>query len=184
MTREELIEEAANAMSQGYVKDGRISSFFALAEAAFAVFEKSQAPTDDEREALPVASRDVWGWDTCVVCGSKEVSDRGMVIMGASKGSPYVARIAWCDQSQECREDLRQTSFLLTEPDVKVIDGFRRPAQTEPIEAQIEVIADSIESFFEEHVHMARRLHPDVWKRDLALVVLKAAFTAGQEEQS
>ena len=49
------------------------------------------------------------------------------------------------------------------------------PAQTEPTDAQIEVIADSIESFFEEHIHMARRLYPDVWKRDLALVVLKAA---------
>ena len=94
--------------------------------------EKAQVPTDEEREALPVASRDVWGWDTCVVCGSKEVSDRGMIIMGASNGAPYVARIAWCDQSQECREDLRQTSFLLTESDAKVIDGFRRTAQTEP----------------------------------------------------
>ena len=59
----------------------------------------------------------------------------------------------------------------------------RRPAQTEPTDAQIEVIADSIESFFEEHVHMARRLYPDVWKRDLALVVLKAAFAAGQEDK-
>lgn len=57
-------------------------------------------------------------------------------------------------------------------------------AQAEPTDAQIGVIADSIESFFEEHAHMARRLYPDVWKRDLALVVLKAAFTAGQEEQS
>ena len=84
--------------------------------------EKAQVPTDEEREALPVASRDVWGWDTCVVCGSKEVSDRGMVIMGASDGAPYVARIAWCDQSQECREDLRQTSFLLTEFDANMID--------------------------------------------------------------
>ena len=98
--------------------------------------EKAQAPTDDERGALPIAPREIWDWDTCVVCGSKEVSDRGMVIMGASKGAPYVARIAWCDQSQECREDLRQTSFLLTELDVKVIDGFRRPAQTEPTDAQ------------------------------------------------
>ena len=61
--------------------------------------------------------------------------------------------------------------------------GFRRPAQGEPTEAQIEVIADSIESFFEEHVHMARRLYPDVWKRDLARAVLKAAFTAGQEDK-
>ncbi len=42
MTRKELIEEAANAMSQGYVQDGRISSFFTSAEAAFAVFEKAQ----------------------------------------------------------------------------------------------------------------------------------------------
>ena len=61
--------------------------------------------------------------------------------------------------------------------------GFRRPAQGEPTEAQIEVIADSIESFFEEHVHMARRLYPDVWKRDLARAVLKAAFTAGKEDK-
>ena len=55
--------------------------------------------------------------------------------------------------------------------------------QTEPTDAQIEAVADSIESFFEEHVHMARRLYPDVWKRDLALVVLKDAFTAGQEDK-
>ena len=81
-----------------------------------------QTPTHGERGALPIAPRGIWGWDTCVVCGSKEVSDRGMVIMGASKGSPYVARIAWCDQSQECQEDLRQTSFLLTEFDANMID--------------------------------------------------------------
>lgn len=78
--------------------------------------------TDDERGALPIAPRETWGWDTCVVCGSKEVSDRGMVIMGASNGAPYAARIAWCDQSQECREDLRQTSFLLTEFEANTID--------------------------------------------------------------
>ena len=63
-----------------------------------------------------------------------------------------------------------------------LLDAAEPPAQTEPTDAQIEVIADSIESFFEEHIHMARRLYPDVWKRDLALVVLKAAFTAGQED--
>ena len=82
----------------------------------------SQTPTYGERGALLIAPRETWGWDTCVVCGSKEVSDRGMVIMGASDGAPYVARIAWCDQSQECREDLRQTSFLLTEFDANMID--------------------------------------------------------------
>lgn len=42
MNREELIEEAANAMSQGFVQAGRVSSFFALAETALAVFEKAQ----------------------------------------------------------------------------------------------------------------------------------------------
>ena len=52
MNREELIEEAAKAIarSRGDFLDGeqdRIS-----ARAAFAVFEKAQAPTDDEREAL------------------------------------------------------------------------------------------------------------------------------------
>lgn len=94
--------------------------------------ETTQAPTDDERQTLPVASRDVWGWDTCVVCGSEEVSDRGMVVMGVSAGNPYIARIAWCDQTQECQEDLRQTSFLLTADDVKVIDSSYRPAQGEP----------------------------------------------------
>ena len=56
-------------------------------------------------------------------------------------------------------------------------------AQTEPTDAQIEVIADSIESFFEEHVHMARRLYPDVWKRDLALVVLAAINTETKEDK-
>lgn len=52
---------------------------------------------------------------------------------------------------------------------------------SEPTDTQIEAIADIIEAFFEERIHMARRLYPDVWKRDLALVVLKAAFTAGQD---
>ena len=52
MNREELIEEAAKAIarSRGNFLDGeqdRIS-----ARAALAVFEKAQAPTDDEREAL------------------------------------------------------------------------------------------------------------------------------------
>ena len=127
-------------------------------------------PTEDEREALPIAPRETWDWDTCVVCGSKEVSDRGMVIMGASNGAPYAARIAWCDQSQECREDLRQTSFLLTEPDVKVIDGFRRPAQAEPTDAQAIAARDELQ----------RRGYGGASLFAMR-AALRAAFTAGQE---
>lgn len=108
--------KCAREVAQG-VDDGQIPEHHRTCH------KRAQAePTDDERGALPIAPREIWGWDTCVVCGSKEVSDRSMVIMGASKGSPYVARIAWCDQSQECREDLRQTSFLLTEFDANMID--------------------------------------------------------------
>ena len=45
-----------------------------------------------------------------------------IIVTASSNGAPYAARIAWCDQSQECREDLRQTSFPLTELDANMID--------------------------------------------------------------
>ena len=32
----------------------------------------------------------------------------------------------------------------------------------------VEELADTIETFMEKNVHMARRLYPDVWKRQLA----------------
>ena len=87
--------------------------------------------------------------------------------------------IAWLMRDQG--DDLSPLGRDYT--DAEIADMLRLPAQTEPTDEQIEVIADSIESFFEEHVHMARRLYPDVWKRDLALVVLKAAFATGQEDK-
>ena len=85
--------------------------------------------------------------------------------------------IAWLMRDQG--DDLSPLGRDYT--DAEIADMLRLPAQTEPTDAQIEVIADSIESFFEEHVHMARRLYPDVWKRDLALVVLKAVRAAQGE---
>ena len=53
MTREQLIEEAAKAAMKEYHNAhwGK-NAFENVAEAVFAVFEKAQAPTDEEREAL------------------------------------------------------------------------------------------------------------------------------------
>lgn len=85
-------------------------------------------PAERERESLPVASPDIWGWDWCLVCGSRAVTDRGMTVMVSSDVGPFVARVAWCDQTQECRDDLRQMSFLLTETDAEAVDAALRAA--------------------------------------------------------
>ena len=124
MTDEKLIEEAAKAIYdaawQGF--EGEVFSDV-YARIAFAVFEKAHAPTDDAREALRVASPVTWGWDECVVCGSKDVTDRGMIVMVSKTEGVCAARIAWCDGSQECRDDLRQAGVsMLTEDQAEAVD--------------------------------------------------------------
>ena len=131
--------KCAREVAQG-VDDGQIPEHHRTCP------KRAQAePTDDERGALPIAPRDIWGWDTCVVCGSKEVSDRGMVIMGASNGAPYAARIAWCDDSQECRDDMRQTdASMLSRDQAEALDEHlsRRVQYADPATVVIELEAD------------------------------------------
>lgn len=104
----------------------------------------AETPTDDAQESIRVASPDTWGWDACMVCGSKDVTDRGMMVLFSAKDGVYVSRVAWCDQSQECRDDLRQAgASMLTDQDAKSIDAALRAASTvttpqgEPSDAQV-----------------------------------------------
>lgn len=115
-------------------KDRDRDVYLLEAHAAFSVFEKAHAPTGDEREALRVASPNAWGWGECVVCGSKDVTDRGMVFIVSKADGAYVGRIAWCDGSQECRDDLRQAgASMLTEDQAEAVDAaLRRPEVPEP----------------------------------------------------
>lgn len=84
-----------------------------------------------EREALRVASPVTWGWDACVVCGSRNVTDRGMVVMVSKADGAYVGRIAWCDGSQECRDDLRQAgASMLTADQAEAVDATLRRSET------------------------------------------------------
>lgn len=39
-------------------------------------------------------------------------------------------------------------------------------------------VASAIEDHFEKHIHMARRLYPDVWKLDVAEVAMRAMDAA------
>ncbi|WP_454113512.1 hypothetical protein [Microbacterium maritypicum] len=88
-----------------------------------------QGEPSDAQEAIRVASPDTWDWDACVVCGSKDVTDRGMMVLFSAKDGVYVSRVAWCDQSQECRDDLRQAgASMLTDQDAKSIDAALRAA--------------------------------------------------------
>lgn len=88
-----------------------------------------QGEPSSAQEAIRVASPDTWGWDACIVCGSKDVTDRGMMVLFSAKDGVYVSRVAWCDQSQECRDDLRQAgASMLTDQDAKSIDAALRAA--------------------------------------------------------
>lgn len=88
-----------------------------------------QGEPSSAQEAIRVASPDTWGWDACMVCGSKDVTDRGMMVLFSAKDGVYVSRVAWCDQSQECRDDLRQAgASMLTDQDAKSIDAALRAA--------------------------------------------------------
>lgn len=88
-----------------------------------------QGEPSSAQEAIRVASPDTWDWDACVVCGSKDVTDRGMMVLFSAKEGVYVSRVAWCDQSQECRDDLRQAgASMLTDQDAKSIDAALRAA--------------------------------------------------------
>lgn len=88
-----------------------------------------QGEPSSAQEAIRVASPDTWDWDACVVCGSKDVTDRGMMVLFSAKDGVYVSRVAWCDQSQECRDDLRQAgASMLTDQDAKSIDAALRAA--------------------------------------------------------
>lgn len=165
MTREELIEEAANAMSQGYVQDGRISSFFALAEAALAVFEKAQAPTDDERAELLAEADDlVSRWDRA---GSWTPDSPIGLVMRLAR---FIRRPAQGERSPEF-DSLEQELFK-HQPVLSMRDGSiagcqcldrvfhkdaevwgthlaevfesLRPAQAKPTDAQVERAARSI----------------------------------------
>ena len=204
--RQQLIEEAAETMHDAYeeaavregwetqersrkpwseVPEANKRTMLVAVEAALAVFEKAQAPTDEEREDMIAWLMRDQGHDLSPL--GRDYTDAEIADM--------LRRPAQTEPTVDEREALSNFLFSVYEHgsqpnalrEADAILSFLasiRPAQTEPTDAQIEVIADSIESFFEEHVHMARRLCPDVWKRDLALVVLKAAFTAGQEGQS
>ncbi|UDL16001.1 hypothetical protein QEH42_gp217 [Microbacterium phage Pumpernickel] len=50
-------------------------------------------------------------------------------------------------------------------------------------DSERDALADLIDGFIEKNVHMARRLYPDVWKRDLADAILAGGFgpAAGAE---
>ena len=88
-----------------------------------------QGEPSSAQEAIRVASPDTWGWDACMVCGSKDVTDRGMMVLVSAKDGVYISRVAWCDQSQECRDDLRQAgASMLTDQDAKSIDAALRAA--------------------------------------------------------
>ena len=106
--------------------------------------QEPQGEPSDAQESIRVASPDTWGWDACMVCGSKDVTDRGMMVLFSAKDGVYVSRVAWCDQSQECRDDLRQAgASMLTDQDAKSIDAALRAASTvttpqgEPSDAQV-----------------------------------------------
>lgn len=111
---------------------GRIAALEAeLAEVRAGVVTEVPEPSAEgyAEEVLRVASPDTWGWEACVVCGSKDVTDRGMVVMVSEADGVYVSRIAWCDGSQECRDDLRQTgASMLTEDNAAAVDAALRAA--------------------------------------------------------
>lgn len=153
MTNEKLIEEAAKAIQaldfpdHGIGWDESTEYYRESARAALAVFEKAHTPTDDEREALRVASPVTWGWDACIVCGSRDVTDRGMVVMVSKADGAYVGRVAWCDGSQECRDDLRQAgASMLTEDQAEAIDAALRHSPA-PAEDEQEAFERFVNSF-------------------------------------
>lgn len=57
-----------------------------------------QGEPSSAQEAIRVASPDTWDWDACVVCGSKDVTDRGMMVLFSAKDGVYVSRVAWCGE--------------------------------------------------------------------------------------
>ena len=108
---------------------GLMNSAADLIEREWGSRPEPQGEPSDAQEAIRVASPDTWDWDACVVCGSKDVTDRGMMVLFSAKDGVYVSRVAWCDQSQECRDDLRQAgASMLTDQDAKSIDAALRAA--------------------------------------------------------
>ena len=151
MNREELIEEAAKAIQSAHhpttgaipgwysEEDAWRETYRAFSRSALAVFEKAQAPADDEREAL-----------ARLMC---EKEDSGSY-----------------------SEDEGTCSWHFELADAVLAAGFRRPAQGEPTEKQVQAAIQGRYAAFRQNVH-ATETH-------LMRAALHAAFTAGQEEQS
>jgi len=135
-----LIEEAAQAMANAPHAEGWAAFteneqewYRKDAAVALAVFEKALTPTGEERETVAVASRDTWGWDLCVACGSEDVSDRGVIVVVSKAEGVFLARLGWCDDSDECRDDLRQSgASVLTPDDAAAFDAALRHSAEVP----------------------------------------------------
>lgn len=188
MTREELIEEARKAVHAVIPGSGPYDSWNAaksqgmdflgdIAEAAFAVFEKAQAPTDDEREALAQASvdserlRQIAEW-LSMEHGHEETAKRVNII--ADRHDALARRPAQTEPSHGCSWACGVNKY-----------GADEHAQTEPTEKQVEAAAREYhergngEGSFD---RVADHIRASLLFRIRA--ALRAAFTAGQEEQS
>lgn len=159
-----------------------IRLLLARIDEAGAVFEKAHAPTDDEREALRVASPVTWGWDACVVCGSRDVTDRGMVVMASKADGAYVGRVAWCDGSQECRDDLRQAgASMLTEDQAEAVDAALRHSPT-PTDDERKVLDRAVRGVTWNASNYPRRAQPHILGADigpLTTKIVEAVESAG-----
>lgn len=144
--REELIEKAAKAMVRRVPgetwEDCEQAWYLADAEAALAVFEESQKPTDDEREALEARA---WGDQYRPGMSQKEAAafKRGHAA-GWRDGRPMGAEtgVHRCEECQTCgahgSEHLRCCGCY---------DGVccqELEPQGEPSGAQVEAAADAI----------------------------------------
>ena len=136
-----LIEEAAKAMRQGYERDGRISSFFTSAEAAFAVFEKAQckrcgkiaegyAFSGDDRYCHPDDGVD------CYTLASHELTSLSNQAFIKKAQAPTDDEredmIAWL--MRDHGDDLSPLGRDYT--DAEIADMLRRPAQGEPTDGE------------------------------------------------
>ena len=184
MNREELIEEATIAMSRGYVKDGRISSFFELAEIAFAVFEKTQckrcgkvaegyAFIGDDRYCHPDDGVD------CYTLASHELTSlANQAFIEKAQAPTDEEREALSNFLFSVYEHGSQPNALREADAILSFLASIRPAQTEPTDAQVLAALNTLGGFedtnfggfTEEYVNRMR-------------AALRAAFTAGQEDK-
>lgn len=89
------------------------------------------------QETLPLAPATLWGWDTCVVCGSKTVTDYGLIFGNTKREGVWLGRVAWCER-ETCRTDLDTTKvLLLSSEEVAAVESTVAPVN--PIQVHTDI---------------------------------------------